>query len=351
MIFYVVLFLLFVTSMLKLLSKFCVLEATDRSGAALILGGGDVGFFDVVATTLHGGIKARLSRGVDTNTSVSSTAHRLSSNAFHPPLAQDWGETRRAAISSTVEVIQHFKHSTGPDEIVHLYPFIQSVTLLTFMRLFLPPPIVPTNAQEAVQIIGKSWKTGGRHQDFIEDPAELCRLVDPSPNRPGMLILLSATQRLILSAVCLLERQNDIIHFVRQAKDLLQHPASSGSEVSRLVEKTLQSHPPIQSVHGRLSFGRLSLCQTHEVNFSIPVDTLPLSTCIMGPDESCASCHHKATLPGPPECSGREWLVHATAIILSAIETEIREARLTVDSGDRHDPEAWEGWVLRRLRV
>lgn len=348
--FYIVPFLLFIASIPKLLSKFCVLEATERSGVALILDGGNVRFLDIVANILHGGIKARLSREVDTGISVPSNTYRLS-NAPHPPLGQDWGEIARAAASSTKEVIQSVEDSNDPDKVINLYLFIQCVTLLTFPHLFFLPPTVPTNVQEVARVIGKSWKAGGRQQDLIEDSAELRRLINSSPNPSGIFILLSAMQRLILSAVCLLEHEKGTIEFLRQARVLLKNPAPPGSEASHFVEEIIRSHPPVQSIHGKLSLGWLPLRWTYDVDFLIPVDVVPQSTCLMGPDGACASCLHKAALPGPPVCSGREWLVHAAAIILSAIQTEIRSARLIVDSGDRRDLEAWEDWVLQRLRV
>lgn len=349
MLFYVALSLFFPISMLVLLSKFCSLEATDDSGAALLLDGGSVGISQTITAVLYGKIKIHFSQGADTSISIPSDVYRTA-NACHPPLAQDWGEAVDAAISSTKQAIQQLKHSTGPDEDTHLYPFIKCITLMTFLHLFIRVPITPTNVQEVTWIVEKSWQTGGCCQDIIEDPAELHRLLKSSPNPSGILPLLVATQRLVLSGVCLLEHQKGTITFLRQARVLLENPTSSGSEVTRRIEKLIQSHPPVQSIHGKVSLGRLPFHRTYNVDFFIPIEALPQSVCLVGPDGACASWIHKATLPGQPACNGRAWLTHATAIILSAIETEIRQAGLTIDK-DEHDPNAWEDWVLRRLRV
>ena len=354
MLFYLILLLFFAVLIVTLSKRphhLFTLEATDNSGATLILGGKNVGLFDAITAAFRGGIKAHLHREMDTNISIPHMAYRLA-NTSHPPLTQDWEETATAALSSTRELIEYFKRSTGPDEAIHLYPFIQSITLLTFLRLFFRLPITFTNIQEVLWIVGGSPQTDGCCQEFVGDPVDLRHLIKSSPNPCGVLAVLSATQRLVLSALCLLERQRDNIHFIRQAKVLLQHPASSGSEVIQLVQGTLESHPPVQSVCGgiRLSLGHLPLHHTYGVDSFIPIDALPLSSCIMGPDGACISWLHKAALPGQPGCGGRAWLIRATAIILSAVETGIRQANLTID-GDNHDPEAWEEWDLRRLRV
>jgi len=346
MLFYIALFFFIAILMLTLLGKLCSVEATDRSGAALVLSGGDIRLFDTVAATFRGGIKIHLSGGVDTSISIPSDVHRLA-DTCHPPLAQGWGETVEAALSSTKAVIHHFKLSTDPDEVTPLFAFIQCITLLTFLRLFLRLPITPANVQEVAWIVGKA---GSHSHDFIEDPAELRPLLKSSQNPSGILAVLSATQRLVLSAVCLLEHRKDNIGFLRQAKVLLENPTSFGSDVTRRVEKIIRSYPPVQSIHGKLSLGWLPLRQTDDVDFFIAIDALPQSDCLMGPNGACASWLHKAALPGQPGCDGMAWFTHTTAIILSAIETEIRQANLTIDKGG-DDPDAWEDWVLRRLRV
>lgn len=348
MLLYPALLLFFAILMLALLGKFSTLEATDGSGATLLLDGRNIRFFNTATAILRGGVRVRLFRGADTNISVPTDMYTLA-DTCHPPLAQGWRETVDAALSATKAAVQHFKRSGGPNEVIHLYSFIQWITTLTFLHLFFQLPITPTNTQEVAWIIGKSWQTGGCCHDFIEDPAELRSLLKSSSNPSGVLALLSATQRLVLSAVCLLERRRDNIGFLRQARVLLGDPASSGS-VTRLVEKTIRSHPPVQSIHGKLSLGWLPLRWTYDVDFFIPIDALPQTTCLMGPDGACASWLHKAALPGQPACDGRAWLTRAAAIILSAIETEIRQAGLTIDE-DEHDPDALEGWILRRLRV
>jgi len=350
MLVYVTLLLFFAILMLALLGRFATLEATDGPGAALILDGRNIGLFNITIAILRGGIRVRLFRGIDTNVSIPGNVYTLS-DTYHPPLAQGWGEMTDAALSSTRAAIQHFKScSAGPDEVIHLYQFIQWITVLTFLHRFFHLPISPTNIQEVAWIIGKSWQMGSCCQDFIEDPTELRPLLKSSPNPSGILALLSATQRVVLSAVCLLEHRRDNIGFLRQARVLLENPASSGSEVTRLVEKVIRSHPPVQSIHGTLSLGWLPLRWAYDVDFLIPIDALPQSICLIGPDGACASWLHKAGLPAQPACDGRAWLTRATAIILSAIETEIRQAGLTIDE-DENDPDAWEDWVLRRLRV
>lgn len=343
MLFCLLLFLLFISIVALLNIRRCIiLEATDGFDAGL-LDGRDVGFLDAITAAFRGKIKAHIHGEMDSNVSIPHLAYR-SANTNHPPLAQAWEETAAAAVSSTRELIDNFKHSTGPDEVLNLDRFIRCVTLLTFLRIFFRLPIDHTKVQEVVWIIGESLQTDGCWKDFVQDPLGLCRLVRSPPNPSGVFAVLSTTQRLVLSALCLLEHRRDTIQLIRQARDLLQHPASSGSAVIELVGGTLRSHPPVQSVRGcvRLSLGY--------IEFSIPVDILPPSACIIGPDGGCISWLHKAALPSQPECGGREWLIRTAAVILSAVKTEIRQAGLTVD-GDEHDPEAWEQWALRRLRV
>lgn len=349
--FYVVLSLLMATSMLVFLSKFCILEATDASSAALILDGGNIGPLGIGIAILRRRIKARLSRSMDPDVSLPINAHGLA-NTSHPPLEQGWGGAAEAAVSSAKGAIWYLEHSTGPNEVISLYSFVQSVTLLTLLRIFLQLPVTPANVQEVVWIIGRSWQTGScwRAQDLTEDHFELRRLIKSSKNPYGIFALLLTTQRVVLSVVCLLEHPKEDVPFIRQARALLRSPNSSGSEAIQRVDKILHSHPPIQSVHGRLSL-RLPLHQTYDVKFFIPVDILPLSACTVGPDGTCVSWIHKTALPDQSTCGGRAWLVRTAAIILSAIETELRQAGLVVDPGDGHNPEVWEGWVLRRLRV
>jgi len=86
------------------------------------------------------------------------------------------------------------------------------------------------------------------------------------------------------------------------------------------------------------------------MGFFVPVDLLPPTTCILGSDGGCVSWVHKAGLPGQPGCDGEQWLIHVTTIILSAIETEIRQGYLTIDGNERGSEE-WEEWILRKLRV
>ncbi|KAF9650635.1 hypothetical protein BDM02DRAFT_3185291 [Thelephora ganbajun] len=351
MVLYVILFLLFFISMLALsnLHHLCLLEATDDTGAALLMGGARVRPSGVIAAILRGSIKLHFYQGVDTDISVPCQAHE-SANTSHPmdPFTQDWGEIANAAVFSTRELIRYIRHSRGSDEDTCLYLFIRSVILSTFLYLFFGLPITSTNIEEVVWIVDNTWRTEDCWQIPAGNPPELCRLIKPSPNPSGVLALLLATQRLVLAAMCILESRRENIQFLRRARILLRHPTSAEPDVTQLIERVMQSHPPVQSIHGRVSL-RCLLLRFH-LGFFIPIDSLPPSACILDPNGSCTSWLHKAAFPGQSTCGGNAWLVRTTAIILSAIETEIRQARLVIDEGE-HGPEAWEDRVLRRLRV
>jgi hypothetical protein len=347
MLFYVILFFLSAVSTLALLNKFhihFILEITDRSSATLLLDGGNVGLSDIVTAIFWGRINVRFCQEIDTDTSIPCQVYE-SANTPHPldPPIQDWEEVKNAALSSTREMI---RHCSGSGEDTPLSLFIQSIILSTLLHLFFQLAITPTNIEEVVWVVGKTWQV----EEFVRDPLELCHLIEPSSNPSGIFALLSAIQRLVLAAICTVARRGENTRFLRQAETLLQDPTSPEPDVIRLVEKIKQSHPPVQSVHGRFSLGCLPLRRTYDVGFFIPADSFPLSICIPGPGGVCISWLHKAALPGQPACGGGTWLIHTTAIILSVIETEIRKANLTID-GDAHDPEAWEDWILRRSRV
>jgi len=330
-----------------------ILEATDRCSATLLLhNSGNVGLSNIITAIFRGIIKVHFYQGMDVNISIHCQEYD-SADKPHPPdpLSQDWEEVTGAALSSTREVIHQFKRTHGSDEDTCLHKFIQSVTLSTFLYIFFRIPITSTNIEEVDWIVNNSWRMGDYWQGPIGNLPELARLVKPSPNPSGVFAILLATERLVLAAVCNLETRGENIRFLRRAGTLLRHPTSPELDVTRLVEKIKRSHPPFQSVHGILPLRSSPLRWTCSVKFFIPVDAIPPSACILpGPDGTCHSWLHKADLPGQPACGGNEWLVRAAAIILSAIEVEIRKANLTVD-GDDHDPEAWEDWVLRRLRV
>lgn len=349
-----ILLLLFVVSIFALLNNFhklFILEAIDSAGAALLLDGRNLRFSDLVTATLHRRIKIRFYEEVDSNLSLPSQAYESADSSHSPdPVTQDWGEVTDAALSATREAIRHFKRVHDSNEDGRLYMFIQSVTLSTVLRLFFQLPTTPTNIEDVVWIVSNTWRTDGCWQEPIGDPHNLHRLVKPSPNPSGMFPLLSTIQRLILGTICILEHRGENLQFIRRAGTLLRHPTVPDPDVTRLVEGVKQSHPPIQSVHGRLLLRSLPLPLAYGINFFIPVDSLPPSACVLSPDGVCLSWLHKAALPNSPTCGGDKWLVRTTTIILSAIETEVRNAHLTVDR-DKCDPEAWEEWVLRRLRV
>jgi len=345
------LFLISIFALLCNLHNLFTLEATSDAGATLFLDGGNPRFSDLAAAILRRTIRIRLYEDVDSNISLLRQVYE-SADSPHSldPLIWDWEEVAGAAISATREVIRHFKCVRGSDEDARLYLFIQCVTLSTVLQLFFQLPTTSTNIEDVIWIVSNTWRTDGCWQEPTADPNYLSRLVKPSPNPSGMITLLSTIQRLILGSICILEHRGENIQFIRRAGTLLRHPTTPDPDVIRLVEGVKQSHPPIQSVHGRLSLRCFPFRWACGMNFFIPVDSLPHPACKHGPDGTCISWLHKAALPGPPVCGGNKWLVHATAVILAAIETGIRDARLTVD-GDKHDPEAWEEWVLRRLRV
>lgn len=307
----------------------CLLEAFNRSGSDLLMDGEKIGFSNMIIAVLRGNVGIRLYQELDPNISMTWKEYQWA-NTSHPPLTDDWEAVTDAALSSTKQIL----HSRGPDEETPLHSFIQSVVLSTFLRIFFSLPTTPANTEEVRWIAGKTC------QESTMSP-ELSRLVKSSRNPSGVFAPLSTTRRLILAAICNLESGNGKIPFLRQAGTLLRHPISPEPVVTRLVEKVRNSHPPVQLVRGDLPWGP---------GFLIPVELLPPTACILGPDGGCTSWLHKAALPGQPECSGRKWLVHTTTIILSAIETEIRRGYLTID-GSESGWENWEDWVLRRLRV
>jgi len=350
----VILLLLFLVSMFVLLRnihKILMVEAIDNVGATLLLDGSNLRFSDVIAATFHRRIKFEFCEEVDSNLSIPCQAYESADSSHTPdPLTQDWEEVTGAALSATREVIQHFRSVRNSDEDTRLYLFIQSVTMSTILRLFFQLPTTSTYIEDVVWIVTNTWRADGYWQEPTGSLHDLYRLVRPSPDPSGMFSLLSVIQRLILGAICTLEHRGGDLQFIRRAAILLRHPTALDPDAIRLVEGVKGSHPPIQSVHGRLSPRCLPLRWACGMNFFIPIDSLPPSACRLSPDGVCLSWLHKAALPGPPACGGDKWLVRATTIILAAIETEIRGARLTVD-GDNHGPEAWEEWVLRRLRV
>lgn len=355
MLFSLILLLLFLVSafaLLRNIHKIFMVEAIDNVGATLLLDSSNLRFSNIASATLRRRIKFRFYKEVDSNLSIPCQAYEYSANSSHTPdpLTQDWEEVTGAALSATRKAIQHFENARGSDEDTNLYLFIQSVTMSTILRLFFQLPTTSTNIEDVIWIASNTWRTDGCWQESTGSLHDLYRLVRPSPNPSGVFSLLSSIQRLILGTICTLEHRGGNIQHIRRAATLLHHPTAPDPDAIRLVEGIKGSHPPIQSVYGRLSPRCLPLRWASGMNFFIPVDSLPHSTCRLNPDGVCLSWLHKAALPGPPACGGDKWLVRATTIILAAIETEIREAQLTVDGDDR-DPEAWEEWVLRKLRI
>lgn len=348
MYFHVILLFLAVIIFLALLRgghRLCLLEAINRSGADLLMDGEDVGFSSIIIAVLHGSIGIRLRQELDTDISITWKEFR-SADTSHPPLTEDWEAVRDAALSSTRQLLG----CRDPDEETPLDFFIQSVVLSTLLHLFFGLPATPANTEEVTWIVGKTWRTDDCHQDSMLSP-ELFQLLKSSQNPSGVFALLSTARRLILAAACTLEFRDDKIRFLRRAATLLCHPISPEPGVTRLVEKTKNTNPPVQLVHGVFRLGSFPFCGIDsEVGFLVPADLLPPSACILGPNGGCISWLHKAALPGQPGCGGEQWLIHTTTIILSAIEMEIRRARLTIDENE-HGSEAWEEWILRRLRV
>lgn len=348
MYFAILLFLVAIISLTLLRSThhLCLLEAVNRSGADLLTDNGNISFSNIIVAVLRGTVGIRLCQPeLDTNVSISWKEYQFA-NTSHPPLDEDWEAVRDAALSSTKQQLL----CRNPDEETPLHLFIQSVVLSTFLRLFFSLPTTPANTEDVKWIASETQRrTDDRHRDFMLSP-ELSRLIKSSQNPSGVLALLSTARRLVLATVCTLESRGGKITFLRRAATLLRHPISPEPDVTRIVERAKKSNPPVQLVRGGIPFGPFPFCGTHEVDFLIPIDLLPPSACIMGPDGGCVSWLHKAALPGLPECSGERWLIRVTAVILSAIETEVRRAQLSIDQGE-HEPEAWEGWILRRLRV
>ncbi|KAF9792588.1 hypothetical protein BJ322DRAFT_1016313 [Thelephora terrestris] len=329
------------------LHRICVLEVSDRSAAHLLMDDSDIRLANVVLAIFRGHIRFRLCKELDPDISMDREEYR-SANTFHPPgsLTQDWAAMTHAALCSTKQIIKHSKDYSSIDGEINLRLFIQSVILSTFLHLFFDLPATPTNIEDVVWIVSETRQAKNQGQQACISSPELSRLAKSSPNPRGVFALLSVMQSLVLAAVCTLEPKGEKIPFLRQAGILLLDPISPERGVAQLVEKVKRSNPPVQFIRGRLP---LPLSISCNMDFFIPTDLLPPSPCIPGPDGRCASWLHKAALPDRPAC-GEEWLIHATTIILSAIETQIRQAHLTVD-GDRQGPEAWEDWVLRRSRV
>lgn len=331
--------------------NFVTIEAVDDTGAAQLMDGGSVNLSDAIVAALGHRIKFHSYQGVDPNLSLPGPYHKLAHSSHSTEaLTQDWEELTQAALSATREVIRDFKHVHGSEEAIKLSLFTQSVTLSTLLSVFFRLPITPTTVEDVIWIVNNTWRTEECWEEHIGNPHNLYRLAKSSPNPSGIFTLLSTIQRLILASICTIEQRGENIEFIRRAGNLLHHPTTPEPDVTRFVEKVKQLHPPIQSIHGTLSLSGLPSLLTCKVGFLVPVDSLPPSACLPGPDGACLSWLHKAALPGSLGCGGDEWLVRVTTIILSAIETEIRNARLTVD-GDERDPEDWEEWVLRRLRV
>ena len=313
------LFVVLIFVMLNNLHNLLILEALDTTGAALILDGRNLRFPDLVTAVVRRRIRVRLYEDVDSNVSLPCEAYE-SADSSHSPDPQDWEKLKDAALSATREVIRQFERVHGSDG-APLYPLIQTVTLSTILHLFFQLSTTSTNIEDVVWIVSNTWRTDGCWKEPIGNFHDLYRLVKPWPNPSGMFAVLSAIQRLILAAICTLEHQEENIQFIRRAGTLLRHPTDSDTYVTRLVEGVKRSNPPIQSVHGRLSLRCLPLPWPCDINFFIPIDSLPPSDCRIGPDGVCLSWLHKAALPGPPACGGDKWLVHATTIILSAVDT------------------------------
>ena len=328
--------------------RLCLLEAVDKRGAELLMKGADIGILEIITAVFQENVRIHPHQKLDPHTSITQKEYQLADTPHPPtPLEEDWAAVADAALSSTKEVITHFKyHQNSPGDEMQLCLFIQSIVLGTFLHLFFRLPVTPTSIDDVVWIANDTLQMDDRRRDPASSP-ELSRLIKPSPNPFGVFPVLFATQRLILAAICTRELEGGKISFLRRAGTLLRNPTSTEREVGGFVEKIKQSNPPIQFVRGCLSFGGTQ----NNIDFFVPIDLLPLSSCITGLNGSCASWLHKAALlPGQSECGGDGWLVHLTAIVLSAIETEIRQAHLAVD-GDKHGSEAWEEWTIRRLRV
>lgn len=332
-------------ALLRSMHRLCVLEAIDRSGAGILMDEEGVRFSNLIIAVLRRSIGIRFCQEFDTDISITSKEY-LSANASHPPLIEDWEAVRDAALSST----QQHLCCRDPDEETPLHLFIQSVILSTFLRLFFNLPTTVANTQDVMWISSETLRADDRCRESVLSP-DLFRLVKSSQNPSGVLALLSATKRVTLATVCTVESGSEKIPHLRRAQSLLRDPISPEPGVTRLVEKIKKSNPPVQVVQGGLALGPSPFYGTHEVDFVVPIDLLLPPTCITGSDGGCVSWLHKAALAGQQDCKGEEWFIKTTAIILSAIETEIRRGYLTID-GDKYGSDAvWEGWILRRLRV
>jgi hypothetical protein len=335
--FYAILSVLLVTllSLLHNLHRLCLLEATDRFGAKILMDSGNIGLLSIAIATFYGSIRIRLREEPNPNISLTREEYE-SANTSHPPGPLPH-VVKAAALAATKQLIGHYFGSDRDDKIP-LYLFIRWVVLSTFLRSFFDPA-TPTNIEHT------AWDVIGTQPMGDWRGSPLSKLIEPSQNPSGVFALLSTPERLILVAICTEGRD---LEFLRQARDLLAHPTSPESEVIRLVEGIRRSIQPIQFIHDRRPVGSLLFQnRAHEMDVRIPVGFLPPSDCIQDQDGSCISWLHKAQ-PGQLGCGGEGWLVHATAITLSAIVTGIRDRNLAVD-GD--DSEAWEDRVLRKSRV
>jgi hypothetical protein len=343
---YFCVFVLFLTiilflALLRSNHHICLVEAVNGSGADLLMDGENIRLFSAMVAVLRGGIGIHLCQELDPDVSITWTEYQ-SGDTSHPPLTEDWEDVAEAALSSTRRLLE----CRDPDEETPLCVFIQSVVLSTLLQLFFGLPTTPTNTEEVIWIAGKTQRADSRHRN----PRELSRLLKSSQNPSGVLTLLFAIRGIVLAGVCTLESGDEKLRFLRRAETLLRHPNTPDPCITRLVEKVKGCNPPVQLVHGGVLLESFPFCGTNEVEFFIPVDLLPPSACILGSGEGCASWLHKSALPSRPDCGGEQWLVQATAIILSAIETEMRRSHLTIDGYERGS-ESWEDWTLRRLRV
>lgn len=326
--------------------RLCILEAINKSGADILMDGENIGFFNIIVAVFQGSVAVRFCQDLDPNVSITRNEYR-SANACHPPLTEDWEVVANAALSSTKQLLD----CRDPDEETSLNFFIQTVVFSTYLHLFFSLQTTPTNTADVMWIAGKVWRTDDRHQDSRIPFRELSRLVKSSQNPSGVLALLSTTRRLTLATVCTIESRNGKIPLLRRAETLLRHPGFPDPDVTRVVENANKCNPPVQSVHGGLRLGSFPFFGTDQMEFVIPIDLLPPSACIRGSDGRCVSWLHRAALSSQPGCNNERWLIRITTIILSAIETEIRRAHLTIDGNENESEAIWEDWTLRKLRV
>lgn len=342
---YMILLCLFILLlvMMRRIYHLC-LEAVNRSGADLLMDNENISFSSVIIALLRGEIGIRFYQELDADISITWKAYQSASTS-HPPLTEDWKAVTEAALSSTRQLLQ----CRDPDEVTPLHVFIHSVVLSTFLYLFFHLPITPMNTEVVMWIASKTWRTDDHQQDTMLFP-ELSRLIKSSQNPSGVFALLSTTRRLLLATACTLESRGKKIHFLRRAETLLRDPISPEPGVTRLVERAMRSNPPVQFVRGGFPLGPFAFYGTNEMEILIPIDLVSGSACILGSDGGCISWLHKAALPSKTECGGEQWLVRTATIILSAIETELRQACLIIDENERGSEE-WEEWIVRRLRV